>query len=234
MANPSETRDLSIVRSFRSLLAAPQGHSGRWLILDQRAARYIVLPEAAGRFLMWLTAQPLGVTIAEIRTFWPVVGIARLAELGLVDLVPPMGSSPGAKLVAEFYVINIVARAWFALAGWRAVAGLMRQIPTEYTGQIQTARPLLFDQIEVAAQCAMCLPGTRRLCTIVALTCALMLRRRGVAAHIVIMSTSDLPEPHAFVVVESHRIDPGQEQVSGPLLQPLHALYSGTGRVRSR
>lgn len=221
MASPSGTLDLSIVRARDGLLAAPQGNSGRRLILDQRTARYFVLPEAAGRFLVWLTAQPLGVTSAEIRALWPGVSIGRLAELGLVDIVPPMGSSPGGKLVAEFFVINIAARAWFAVTGWRAVARFMRRTPSDYTGQIQTARPLLFDQIEVAAQCAMCMPGTRRLCTIVALTCAMMLRRRGIAADIVIMSTSDLPDPHAFVVVESHRIDPSQEQVSGPLLQPM-------------
>lgn len=234
MSDPIDPSDLSIIRSRDGLLAAPQGHSGRWLILDQRAAQYIVLPEAAGRFLAWLTAQPLGVTIAETRTLWPTVSVARLAELRLVDLVPPMGFSPGAKLVAEFYLINIFARVWFAIAGWRAVAGMTRQTPSAYTGQIRAARPLLFDQIEVAAQYAMCLPGTRRLCTIVALTCALMLRRRGIAAFVVIMSTSDLPAPHAFVVVESHRIDPGQEQVSGPLLQPLSGVLSDDGGTRGR
>jgi hypothetical protein len=223
MDNTGGTLEISVARARGGLFAAPQGHSGRWLILDQKKARYIVLPEAAGKMLAWLVAQPLGATSAELRTLWPTVDVVRLEALGLVDLVSPLGRPPKALLIVEFYVVNLAARICFALFGWRAIASLMPRSTTEYTGRMRSARPLLFDEIEVAAQAAMCLPGTRRLCTIIALTCALMLRWRGFSADIVVMSTSDLPNPHAFVVVGSHRIDPAEEQVSGPLLQPMYS-----------
>ena len=85
---------------------------------------------------------------------------------------------------------------------------------------------MIFDEIEIAAQHAFCWPGTKRLCTIVAITYMLMLRRRGIDAEIVVMADVDQPDPHAFVLSSNHRIDPSPEQVSGPLLGSLETAVS--------
>jgi hypothetical protein len=211
---------LTILRARDLLLIVPPGESGCSVILDQERGEYFAVPASGRAFLEHLTRSPLGLTMAEALLLHSSSDIEGLVELGLVHAIPPLGTRVTKRLILEFAVTNVTAQLQVAIWGWPAVASWMKEVSDDKS--LHTIhRPYLFDEIEVAAQCAFAIPCTHRICTVVALTCAIMLRRRGFRARIEVMTDSDQVNPHAFASACGHRIDPSEEQVSGPSFKRL-------------
>jgi hypothetical protein len=208
--------DLLALRANECLLLGPNGQNGDVVVLDQRRGRYLRVAVDAARFLDDLADREWGGTFGELQSAFPTVDIKRLISLDLVDVSPPDGLPIRVSLVVEVAAANITARVRLRARKWGAVRPWIDgTAPTVPIG----ARPLLYDRLEAATTLALSIPGTSRLCTVVALSLIPVLRRRGHQATIAIASESDQIDPHAFVLVRGHRIDPSDDQIDAPVLR---------------
>jgi hypothetical protein len=205
-----------VLRARRSLAASAPGASGRVLLLDHAHGRYYAVPDGALYFLEVLAESELGMTGREAADAFPDVDLDRLVDLGAVEHVPAAGRRIPMRLIIEFAVTNLWFRFAFRLCGWRLIR--RRWGPA---ARPVGARPVLLDECEAAANIAFAVPGTDRICTVVALTLHRMLVRRMEAARIVVGSDSDQPFLHAWVEVAGHRVDPGDDVSETNSFRPL-------------
>lgn len=195
-----------LLRARVSLAASTPGAWGRAILLDHAHGEYYAVPEKALDFLEALASSELGMTALEASDAFPGVDLARLVALGAVEHVPAAGRRVALRMIAEFAITNVWFRFAFRLRGWR----LIRRRTGSGTQPVG-ARPVVLDECEAAANVAFAIPGTDRICTVVALALYHMLHRRSLAPQIVVGSDSDQPFLHAWVEVGGHRVDPGDD-----------------------
>lgn len=208
---------VNVLRAKPDLLFTSSPGSRRAVILDQRFGRYIAVPLAAIELLHDLARAERGRTVAECQALHPRADIDRLVALGVVDVEPADGLPGERRLVAELAVENVRAQATLRAFGWRAARKAMRpaMVPS------RVARPLFCDRAEVAANDSFAIPGTSRLCTVVAIAAARVLTRHGFPAHVEVATASDQIDPHAYAVHAGHRVDPSEDQNVAPVMRQV-------------
>jgi hypothetical protein len=210
--------NLGTLRTPPGMLIPDEPAGRRGLVLDQRQGRYLRVPSAAVDLLERVATAEWGIAYPEAAQLYPEVKIARLIALGLLDHVPPTGLPVPPRMAAEYVAENLRAQLLIRVRGWTAIR---RWIHTGATQSRPTCRPVLLDTLEGAARFGSAVPVTSTQCTVVALALAAMARHRRFAAAIVIASDSSQHDPHCFVLVDGHRVDPSQDQICAPIFRPI-------------
>ncbi len=208
----------AIVRHRCDVLAVASERNGSALLLDNRSGRYHRVPLSALSLLASLAGSSHGMAVREAAQRFPDVELGWLAERGLVEVLPVAGWKVSRRAVVRMAARNVAARLRIAVCGWAAVG---RHVDGGGVPEAAGARPLELDEVEAVARHSFAVPGTSRLCTVVAMAIRAELDARGIASSLYVSSDADEPDPHAFVAVDGHRVDPSGDQNLAPELRTV-------------